>query len=62
MSARRPHGGGASGLAVYLARHPDARASTFRLDAPVPLGKTAREYQGKREHLLEGLRKAGMPA
>src|SRR5436305_7955605 len=49
-------------LAVYLAVHPDARASTFRLKAPVPLAATACDYQVKREHLLEGLRKAGMPA
>jgi adenylate cyclase len=49
-------------LSAYLAKHPDARASTFRQHAPVPLAKTAREYQAKREHLLEGLRKAGMPA
>jgi adenylate cyclase len=49
-------------LAAYLAKHPDARASTFRRFAPVPLANTAREYQVKREHLLEGLRKAGMPA
>jgi class 3 adenylate cyclase/TolB-like protein/cytochrome c-type biogenesis protein CcmH/NrfG len=49
-------------LAIFLAKHPDARVSTFRQNAPVPLAKTAREYQAKREHLLEGLRKAGMPA
>jgi adenylate cyclase len=49
-------------MATYLALHPDAHASTFRLNAPVPLAKTAREYQARREHLLEGLRKAGMPA
>ncbi|MEA2859053.1 MAG: adenylate cyclase [Methylobacteriaceae bacterium] len=49
-------------LSAYLAKHPDARASTFRQFAPVPLAKTARDYQAKREHLLEGLRKAGMPA
>jgi adenylate cyclase len=49
-------------LAIFLAKHPDARVSTFRQFAPVPLAKTAREYQVKREHLLEGLRKAGMPA
>jgi TolB-like protein/cytochrome c-type biogenesis protein CcmH/NrfG len=48
-------------LTVYTAKHPDARASTFRLYAPVPLGKTARDYQARREHLLEGLRRAGMP-
>jgi hypothetical protein len=28
----------------------------------VPLAKTGPEYQARREHLLEGLRKAGMPA
>lgn len=49
-------------LATYLAKHPEARASTFRQFAPVPLAATAREYQARREHLLEGLRKAGMPA
>jgi class 3 adenylate cyclase/TolB-like protein/tetratricopeptide (TPR) repeat protein len=49
-------------LAIYVARHPDARVSTFRQYAPVPLAKTGREYQARREHLLEGLRKAGMPA
>ena len=49
-------------MAAYLARYPDARASTFRRLAPVPLAATAREYQAKREHLIEGLRKAGMPA
>ncbi|MEA2839860.1 MAG: adenylate cyclase [Methylobacteriaceae bacterium] len=49
-------------LAVYVALHPDARASAFRLLAPVPLASTGREYQRRREHLLEGLRKAGMAA
>lgn len=49
-------------MATYLAVHPDARASTFRQNAPVPLAKTGREYQARRAHLLEGLRKAGMPA
>ena len=49
-------------LAAYLAKHPDARASTFRRFAPVPLAATGREYRWKREHLLEGLRRAGMPA
>ncbi|MBV8850855.1 MAG: hypothetical protein JOZ16_14870 [Methylobacteriaceae bacterium] len=49
-------------LSDYLAARPDARASTFRQNAPVPLAATAREYREKREHLLEGLRKAGMPA
>jgi hypothetical protein len=34
----------------------------FRLFAPVPLAKTGGEYQARREHLLEGLRKAGMAA
>jgi class 3 adenylate cyclase/TolB-like protein/Flp pilus assembly protein TadD len=53
---------GQAALSTYLAKHPDARASTFRQNAPVPLAKTAREYQARREHLLEGLRKAGMPA
>jgi adenylate cyclase len=48
-------------LTVYTAKHPDARASTFRLYAPVPLAKTARDYQARREHLLQGLRRAGMP-
>jgi adenylate cyclase len=48
-------------LATYLAKHPDARVSTFRQFAPVPLARTGREYQARRERLLEGLRKAGMP-
>jgi predicted Zn-dependent protease len=50
-----------SALAIYLGKHPDARVSTFRQFAPVPLARTGREYQGRRERLLEGLRKAGMP-
>ncbi len=50
-----------SAMASYLAKRPDARASTFRINAPVPVAATAREYQARREHLLDGLRKAGMP-
>ena len=50
-----------SALATYVVRHPDARVSTFRQFAPVPLARTGREYQARRERLLDGLRKAGMP-
>lgn len=46
----------------WFAKAERSGPSTFRQNAPVPLAKTAREDQGRREHLLEGLRKAGMPA
>ena len=48
-------------LAQYRRTNPDVTVSTFRSLSPVPLRLTSAAYLKQREHLKEGLRKAGMP-
>jgi tetratricopeptide (TPR) repeat protein len=48
-------------LAQYRRTNPDVTVSTFRSHSPVPLRLTSAAYLKRREHLNEGLRKAGMP-
>lgn len=48
-------------LAAYQQKRPDARVSTFRTLAPVPLALTDPAYRLQRARLDDGLRKAGMP-
>jgi len=47
-------------LSQYHRFHPSTTVASFRSSTPVPLQLTDPSYLRQREHLKEGLRKAGM--
>jgi hypothetical protein len=48
-------------LAQYRRSNPHVTVKTFDSLSPVPLKLTSAAYVKQREHLKDGLRKAGMP-